>query len=153
MLYFEDFTPGSTAEHGPLAVTEADILSFAQEFDPQPMHIDPAAADGTLLGGLAASGWHTCALMMKLIAEGFLLSSASMGSPGIEEMKWLKPVRANDRLMLTRTVIESRPSKSRPDMGLVKFAFVLTNQAGERVATMDNLIMFGRRPAAAIGAA
>ncbi len=152
MLYFEDFAPGAVATHWPLTVTAEDIIAFAEEFDPQPFHVDARAAENTLLEGLAASGWHTCSLMMRLIAEGFLLSSASMGSPGIEEVKWLKPVRPNDRLTLTRTVVESRPSKSRPDMGLVKFAFVLTNQAGERVATMDNLIMFGRRPTAVIGA-
>lgn len=147
MLYFEDFQPDATARHGPLAVSEEDIVAFAREFDPQPMHLDPAAAKDSLLGGLAASGWHTCALMMKLIAEGFLVRSSSMGSPGIEEVKWLKPVRPGDSLTLTRTVTEARPSRSRPDTGLVTFAFALDNQRGERVMTMANVIMFGRRPA------
>lgn len=146
MRYFEDFQPGFRATHGPAPVTAEDIIGFAREFDDQPFHTDPDAAKHTLLGGLAASGWHTCAIMMRLIADGVFKDAAGMGSPGIEEVKWLKPVRPGDALSLEATVTKARPSASRQDMGLVTFEFVLTNQLGEPVASMSNAVMFGRRP-------
>lgn len=129
-----------------MTVAAADIVSFAEEFDPQPFHLDEAAGEESLLGGLAASGWHTCCLMMRMICDGFLLRAAGMGSPGIEEVKWLKPVHPGDALQLEATVIDARASRSRRDMGLVKFEFALLNQRDERVVTMLNLVMFARRP-------
>lgn len=114
-----------------------------------PFHLDEAAGEDSLLGGLSASGWHSCCLMMRMICDGFLLDSAGMGSPGIEEVRWLRPVHPGDSLSLEATVTEARTSRSRPDMGLVKFEFALANQRGERVTSMSNLVMFARRPLAA----
>ena len=96
--YFEDFSPGWTAEYGPRRVTREEMIGFAAQYDPQPMHLDEEAARHTMLGGLGASGWHTCCIMMKMIADGLLLDTASMGAPGIDEVKWLKPVRPGDSL-------------------------------------------------------
>jgi acyl dehydratase len=144
-LHWEDFTVGSVAEHGPRPVTREEIIAFAAEFDPQPMHMDEEFARSTMLGGLAASGWHTCAIGMRLIADGFMTNSASMGSPGIEEVRWHKPVRPGDRLTLRRTVLEARPLRSRPEWGMVKFRFELINQASETVMTQVSVNMFGRR--------
>jgi acyl dehydratase len=148
VLYWEDFPVGSVAEHGSRLVTREEIIAFAAEFDPQPMHMDEEFARGTMLGGLAASGWHTCAIGMRLIADGFVLDTASMGSPGVEEVRWHKPVRPGDRLMLRHTVLEARPLRSRPDWGLVKFRFELINQAREVVMTQLSVNMIGRRNAA-----
>jgi acyl dehydratase len=149
LFHFEDFTVGRVFRFGPVAVSAEDIVAFAAEFDPMPFHLDAAAGEDSLLGGLAASGWHSCCLMMRMICDGFLLDSASMGSPGLEEVRWLKPVHPGDSLSLEATVTEARTSRSRPDMGLVKFEFVLANQRGERVTSMSNLVMFARRPLAA----
>src|SRR3954453_814299 len=99
-LYFEDFSVGQVAEYGPRRVTREEIVAFAAQFDPQPMHLDEEAARHTILGGPGASGWHTCCIAMRLIADGLLLDTASMGSPGIEELKWLKPVRPGDALTI-----------------------------------------------------
>ena len=144
-LHWEDFVAGSVAEYGPRLVTREEIIAFAAEFDPQPMHMDEEFARSTLLGGLAASGWHTCALGMRMIVDGFMGDAASIGSPGIDEVRWLKPVRPNDRLRLRRTVLETRPLNSRPDWGLVRFRFELFNQAGELVMQQENVNLFGRR--------
>ncbi len=149
ILHWEDFTPGSVREYGPRTVTREEIIAFAAQFDPQPMHLDDGAARGTLLGGLAASGWHTCAIWMRMIADGFILNSASMGGPGVEEVKWLLPVRPGDRLTTRATVLEARVSKSRPEMGLVKFLFEVLNQHGACVMTVTPTIMQGRRDAGA----
>ena len=144
-IFYEDFVEGSVASFGSRAVTREEIISFAAEFDPQPMHLDEAAARDSMLGGLSASGWHACAIMMRLIADGFILDSSCMGSPGIEELKWLQPVRPGDRLAVRRTVLEKRTSKSRPELGFVRFRFDLVNQNGETVMEQTNSIMFGRR--------
>ncbi len=146
-FYYEDFEQGSVERFGSRTVTREEIVGFAAEFDPQPMHLDEQAARRTPLGGLAASGWHSCAIMMRLIADGFILESSCMGSPGVEELKWLKPVRPGDRLAVRRTVLETRVSKSRPAMGFVRFRFELLNQNGETVMEQTNFIMFGRRAA------
>jgi acyl dehydratase len=146
-FYYEDFEEGSVERFGSRTVTREEIVGFAAEFDPQPMHLDEQAARRTPLGGLAASGWHSCAIMMRLIADGFILESSCMGSPGVEELKWLKPVRPGDRLNVCRTVLEKRASKSRPEMGFVRFRFELLNQNGETVMEQTNFIMFGRRAA------
>ena len=145
LLHWEDFVVGGVAEYGPRLVTREEIIAFAAEFDPQPMHMDEEFARSTMLGGLAASGWHTCAIGMRLMADGFILGAASMGSPGVDEVRWLKPVRPGDRLTLRRTVLDARPLKSRPEWGLVRFRFEMVNQAGELVMTQENVNFFGRR--------
>ena len=144
-LYFEDFLPGAVNQYGPRLVTREDIVAFAAEFDPQPMHLDEAAGAESMLGGLAASGWHSCCLMMRMMADGFLLDSSSMGAGGVDEVKWLKPVRPGDSLSLRTTVIETRASKSRPELGLVTMLMELIDQAGETAMTLQAPLMLGRR--------
>ena len=144
-IHWEDFAAGSVAEFGPRLVTREEIVAFATEFDPQPFHLDDAAAKATLLGGLSASGWHTCAMLMRIMCDGFLLDSTSMGSPGVDEVKWLAPVRPGDRLTVRRTVLDARASQSRPEMGLVRFLFELVNADGIRVMTLTCTNMFARR--------
>ena len=135
-FYFEDFTTDWAAEYGPRRVTREEIIGFAAQYDPQPMHLDEEAARNTMLGGLAASGWHTCCIMMKMIADGLLLDTASMGAPGIEEVKWLKPVRPGDSLTVRGKVLWTRASQSRPDRGFVNFHWEVANNRGERVMTL-----------------
>ena len=145
MLYFEDFVAGSIRESGALLVSQDDILGFARRFDAQDFHTDPEAAKASFVGTLIASGWHSCALLMRLAAEAFFLDTTSMGSPGVEEVKWLRPVRPGDTLRLRWTITETKQSRSRPEMGLVKFRFELLNQRGEPVLEQVNWVMFGRR--------
>lgn len=145
MLHFEDFVAGSVSESGALLVSQDDILAFARRFDAQDFHTDPEAAKASFVGTLIASGWHSCALLMRLAAEAFFLDTTSMGSPGVEEVKWLRPVRPGDRLGLRWTIAETKESRSRPEMGLVKFRFELLNQRGEPVVEQVNWVMFGRR--------
>ena len=142
---FEDFTPGTTMLFGPITVSKDEIVGFAREFDPQPFHVDEIAAKDSFVGALIASGWHTCSLNMRLLAQGMILDSTSMGSPGIEELKWMKPVRPGDTLRSRMTVLDSRPSKSKPSIGLVEFRFEMLNQHDETVMMQKNWIMFGRR--------
>ncbi|HZD89910.1 MAG TPA: MaoC family dehydratase [Pseudolabrys sp.] len=144
-LHWEDFKAGDVAIYGPRRVTREEIVAFAAEFDPQPMHLDEAAASATLLGGLAASGWHTCCLMMRLIADGFLLDSASMGAPGIDEMRWLKPLRPNTEIRVRATALETRPSGSRPERGFVKFRFEVIDDRDAVLADLTCTQMLGRR--------
>jgi acyl dehydratase len=146
-LFFEDFVPGSPVTTPGPTVTKDDIVAFAREFDPQPFHIDEAAAKDTFVGGLIASGWHTCALAMRMVADSFILDAAAMGAPGIDEVKWLEAVRPGDRLSLRRTVLDTRASRSRPDMGLVRFRLEVLNQHDTVVMTQSNWIMFMRRDA------
>jgi acyl dehydratase len=146
MRYFEDFKPGEQLPFGPYEVTRAEIVAFAAEFDPQPFHLDEAAAAGTMLGGLAASGWHTCAMFMRMIFDGFISDSACMGSPGVDSLKWMRPVRPGDVLSGRSTVLETRASKSRPDRGFVQFRHEVVNARGEPVLVSENPIMFERRP-------
>jgi len=148
-LHWEDFTPGRVFEHGPRHITREEILAFAAEFDPQPMHLDEEAARNTLLGGLGASGWHACGLVMRMIADAFLLNSASRGAPGIDEVKWLLPIRPGDDLRLRATVLETRASRSRTDMGFVRFSFELINQTGAPAVLLVTSLMLGRRDAEA----
>ena len=142
---WEDFKTGDVAIYGPRLITREEIVAFAAEFDLQPMHLAEAAASTTLLGGLAASGWHGCALMMRMIADGFLLDSTSMGSPGIEEVRWLRPLRPGTQLRLRVTVLDSRASKSRQDMGLTRMRYDLIDAADEVITSMTSTMMFGRR--------
>src|SRR5215471_8388528 len=148
MRAFEDFKIGDITEFGPLAVTAADIKSFAARFDPQPMHLDEAAAQNTVVGGLFASGLHTVCMLMRLLTDSLLRDSTFMGSPGVEEVRYLAPVRAGDRLTLRVEVLAMRPSKSRPEMGLVNFRSRLINTAGKPVMEMTATLMFGRLAAA-----
>jgi acyl dehydratase len=146
-VYYEDFTAGQTREFGPRTVTREEIVAFASEFDPQPMHLDENAAKKTILGGLGASGWHTCVVMMRLLCDGLLLDSSSQGSPGIDEVKWKKPVRPGDALSVRHTVLETRDSKSRPEVGLVRQQCDVLNQRGETMLEMRFTAMFGKRKA------
>lgn len=145
MLYFEDFVAGSVTEYGALPVSQGDIVAYASRFDAQDFHIDPDKAKASFVGSLIGSGWHSCALLMRLAAEAFFLDSTSMGSPGVEEVKWLRPVKPGDVLKLRWTVSETKESRSRPEMGLVKFRFELLNQRNEPVVEQNNWVMFGRR--------
>lgn len=121
------------------------MVAFAAEFDPQPFHLDEAAARETMLGGLAASGWHSCCILMRMSVEAFVGKSSSMGAPGVDEVKWLAPIRPDDDLTLRAAVLDTRASNSRPDMGFVRFAFELSNARGERVMVLTSSLMLGRR--------
>jgi acyl dehydratase len=144
-LYWEDFTPGRVFEHGPRRISREEIVAFAAEFDPQPMHLDEEAARATLLGGLSASGWHACSILMRMSADSFVLNAASMGAPGVDEVKWLMPIRPDDRLTLRSTVLETRLSRSRPEMGFVRFMFELFNQSGVLAMSLTTSLMMTRR--------
>jgi len=146
MRYFEDFQVGQALPFGPYEVTRAEIVAFASEFDPQPFHLDEASAVDTLLGGLAASGWHTCAMFMRMIYDGWVSESACMGSPGVESLKWMRPVRPGDVLSGRSIVLETRASRSRPDRGFVTFRHEVMNARDEPVLVTQNPIMFGRQP-------
>ena len=148
-FYFEDFAPGWTIELGPRRVTREEIIGYAARYDPQPMHLDEEAARHTMLGGLAASGWHTCAIMMKMIADGLLLDTASMGAPGVEEAKWLKPVRPGDSLTVRGSVRTARASQSKPDRGFVTLHWEVFNDRGDKVMTLTCPQMIQRRRAGA----
>jgi acyl dehydratase len=153
-LFWEDFQPGSVREAARGPLTKAEILEFAEEFDPQPFHLDEAAAAASLLGGLCASGWHTCALLMRMMCDAYIVDSASLGVPGIEAVRWLQPVFVGDSLTATSTCLATRPSASRPEMGLGEFEWQAVNQRGETVVTLKHWAMFRRRhPAAAAGSA
>jgi len=146
---FEDFRPGDTLDLGTKTVTRDEIISFARDFDPQPFHLDEAAGEASLLGGLAASGWHTISMLMRLLCDNLLLASTCKGSPGVEEVRWMRPVHPGDRLSATAEVLSARALKSRPTLGLVEFLMTVTNQDGAPVMTQKNAILFERREAAA----
>jgi acyl dehydratase len=146
-LYFEDFPPGDVRESPARTVTREEMLAFARQFDPQPFHTDEAAARQTIYGGLIASGWHTIAIYMRLMWDSYLKDTASLGSPGVDEVRWLKPVRPGDTLRARFTVLEAVPSRSKPDRGLVRSLSEVFNQHGEVVMTLRGLGLFGRRPA------
>jgi acyl dehydratase len=143
--YFEDFVVGEALPLGSRQVTRAEIIAFAAEFDPQPFHLDERQGASGMVDGLMASGWHVAGLFMRMLCDGFLLESSSLGSPGIETLKWRKPVRAGDTLTGTATVLEARRSKSRPEMGIVRFRSDIVNHAGETVMWLENPILFGCR--------
>ena len=139
---FEDFAEGNSFDLGEKLVTAQEIIEFAREFDPQPMHLDEAAGKAGLLGGLSASGWHTCSMFMRMLCDGFLLDSTSQGAFGIDHAKWRHPVLAGDTLRGRVTVVGKRSSNSRPGVGLVTISSELTNQRGEQVLEMRNTAMF-----------
>ena len=147
MRYFEDFETGLELPLGRYSVTRSEIVAFAAEFDPQPFHLDESAGAESLLGGLAASGWHTCAMFMRILYDGWLQDAASMGSPGVDMLKWVRPVRAGDVLSGRSLALETRGSNSRPDRGFVRFRHEVLNAHGELVMLAENPIMFARRPA------
>ncbi len=146
-IYWEDVSPGDVFELGERRVGREEIVAFARAYDPQPFHVDEEAAKSTMMGGLAASGWHSCCLMMRLMFEGFLSKSSSLGSGGLDEVKWLKPVRPGDVLSARYSVLETRASRSRPDLGICKSLCEVFNQAGETVMTCRFTQFMGRRPA------
>ena len=150
-LSFEDFPPGRFASYGPHHVTREEMLAFAAEFDPQPMHLDAEAAKRSMLKGLSGSGWHLCSIMMRMMADGYIGRTASLGSPGVSEMKWLAPFRPGDDLVLDVDVVEARVSRSRPETGIVTFKCSVRNAAGGRLAEMTSPIIVKRREAAAVG--
>ncbi|HEX4114239.1 MAG TPA: MaoC family dehydratase [Stellaceae bacterium] len=149
MRYFEDFIVGEAHELGARTLSQDQLVAFARDYDPQPFHVDPIAAKSSIYGGLIASGWQTVAVFMSLLVNGLLNDTASLGSPGIEGIQWLKPVRPGDRLSARLRVLEATPSKSRPDRGIVKTQGEMTNQAGELVMTIRAVNFFGRRPGSA----
>ncbi|HYC41483.1 MAG TPA: MaoC family dehydratase [Noviherbaspirillum sp.] len=144
--YFEDFEPGKTIDVGSRTVSEEEIIEFATKYDPQPFHVDKAAAEKSMYGGIIASGWHTCGMIMRLMVDGFLKEAASLGSPGVDEIRWIKPVRGGDTLHVTNTALEVKPSTSKPDRGVVVTLWQAKNQHGELVATIKGMGMFHRRP-------
>ncbi|MGY1663713.1 MaoC family dehydratase [Geodermatophilus sp. SYSU D00705] len=146
--WFEDYVPGTTAEVGRLRVEEADVVDFGRRFDPQPFHVDAEAAAAGPFGGLIASGWHTCALMMRLFADEYLSPASSLGSPGVDELRWIAPVRPGDELTLRTTVEEARRSRSKPDRGLVRTRIELIDQDGVVVLSMVAMNLIRARPAA-----
>jgi acyl dehydratase len=143
--YWEDMTVGLVRDLGTVTPTSEEIIAFASQFDPQPFHLDEEAAKASVFGGLCASGWHTCAMAMRLMVTNFLHESSSLGSPGLESLKWLKPVFPGDTLRLQHTVIESRPMTKRLDVGLVRTVWAMFNQHGEQVLHMEGYGMFRRR--------
>ncbi len=144
--YFEDYVEGDVHAFGSIAVEADEIIAFARRFDPQRFHTDPEAAKQTPFGGLIASGWHTAGLMMRLYAEHYLTHVASLASPGLDELRWVKPVRPGDRLSVRVTVLKATPSKSKPDRGAVTSFVEVFNQAGEVVMTVKCVNMIARRP-------
>ncbi len=142
---FEDFREGEVIDLGEKLVTREEIIAFAGEFDPQPFHLDEKAGEASMLGGLAASGWHTIGMLMRQLCDNLLLNSTCMGSPGVDKLRWLSPVRPGDRLKMTAEVTQTRALKSKPDLGVVRFVFKIANQNGDAVMTQENAILFGRR--------
>jgi len=148
MLHFEDFAPGRAFALGPRAVSRDEIVAFAAEFDPQPFHLDEAAAEASLLGGLSASGWHTCATVMRMMVDGFLGEAASEGSPGVDEIKWLLPVRPGDTLAGEALVLEARRSRSRPNLGICRLRNTVRNGEARTVLLMEYAVMVRAAPEA-----
>ncbi|MGB0955189.1 MAG: MaoC family dehydratase [Panacagrimonas sp.] len=144
--YFEDFTVGEVIELGCISTTEQEIIEFAEQFDPQYFHLDKEKAKASMFGGLVASGWHGCGLLMRLMVDGMAKHSSSMGSPGVDEIRWLKPVRPDDPLTGTYQVLDVKPSRSKPDRGVVFCECTLKDGDGETVLLMRSKAIFGRRP-------
>ena len=144
-LHYEDFSEGSVEDFGPRTITRDEIIAYAKEFDSQPMHLDEEAAKQSLLGGLAASGWHTCCFMFRMLYDHLLKDSASLGSPGIEETKWLRPVRPDTALTLRVEILDKRVSKSRPEMGLVRIRAQLLDEKSAAVIDQTSTLLIGLR--------
>ena len=145
LYYWEDMLPGSVRDLGTITPTREEIIAFASQFDPQPFHLDDEAAKASVFGSLCASGWHTCAMAMRLMVTNFLHESSSLGSPGLENLQWKKPVLPNDTLRLQHKILASRPMQSKPDVGLVRTQWEMHNQHGDLVLHMEGWGMFRRR--------
>ena len=143
--YFEDYVPGSVHEFGSITVTQDEILEYARKFDPQNFHADPEAAKHTIFGGIIASGFHTCGMMMRLYADHYLSRVASLSSPGVDEVRWTQPVRPGDELSIRVTVSEARRSVSKPDRGIVRTYIEVLNQRQEVVMTMSAMNLLACR--------
>ena len=143
--YWEDFVAGQAKEFGGIQVSEEDILNFAKVYDPQSFHVNKEAAEQTIFKGLIASGWQTCAFMMRMICDDYLLDSSSQGSPGLDFVKWLKPVRPGDTLRVRSTVLDTRVMNSKPHLGIVKLSWECLNQTNEVVTTMQGSLIFIKR--------
>lgn len=146
--YFEDYEPGMIYEFGPISIGEDDIIEFGRQFDPQVFHTDPQSAKLTVYGGLIASGWHTAGLMMRLFVDHYLSRVASLGSPGVDELRWTLPVRPGDMLSLRVTVSETKRSRSKPDRGILHSFIEMLNQKREVVMSMKavNLLLCRQKP-------
>jgi acyl dehydratase len=145
--HWEDFAVGTVRETGTVTVSREEILAFGRAFDPQPFHVDEAAAAASPFGALVASGWHTCGLAMRLLCDAYLLETATAGSPGVESLKWLRPVRPGDTLRVRTTVLEARPLASKPHLGLIRNRWQVLNQDGDEVMHLEGFAMLLRRPA------
>ena len=143
--FWEDLQEGMRIEVGSLTVERDEVLAFARKYDPQPFHLDDAAAAQTMFGRLSASGWHTCAMAMGLMARNFMNHTASLGSPGLEQIKWPKPVYPGDTLTLFLSIQERRPMKSRPGVGLTRIMWEMFNQHGQQVLHLNAWVMFRQR--------
>ena len=149
MLYLEDFSVGDTHEFGRYLVSVEEVMEFGRKYDPQPFHIDEDAAAKSHFGGLIASGWHTCSMFMKMLADDFnARGGGSLGSPGVDELRWLKPVRPGDVLSVRSEVLEARPSKSKPERGIVRSRFEIFRQDGAVVMSLTSVSLMNRRPEA-----
>jgi acyl dehydratase len=144
-LYWEDFSLGEVRDLGHITPTREEIIAFASQFDPQPFHLDDEGGKASMFGGLCASGWHTCSMAMRLMVTNFLHETASLGSPGLENIKWTKPVYPNDTLRLQTTVLETKPMGRRPDVGMTRNLWEMFNQHGDKVLQMEGWGMFRRR--------
>ncbi|HEV8678591.1 MAG TPA: MaoC family dehydratase [Stellaceae bacterium] len=144
--YFEDYPAGAVFTAGAISASEAEIIDFARKYDPQAMHTDPEAAARGHFGGLIASGWHTGAMMMRLFADNFLSPASSVASPGLDELRWLKPVRPGDVLSLRVTILEARLSRSRPDQGIIRSLVEVLNQDGDAVMSLKPISLIRARP-------
>jgi acyl dehydratase len=144
--FLEDFVAGTVYDAGSVQISEAEIVEFAQRYDPQQFHVDIEAARRSPYGGLIASGWQTIALSMRLLVDQIFGDSASMGSPGVDEIRWPRPVRPGDTLAVRMTVLDSRPSRSKPDRGILRFSVETANQDGDTVLMMTGVAIVGRRP-------
>ncbi|MBV8842633.1 MAG: MaoC family dehydratase [Bryobacterales bacterium] len=144
--YFEDYVPGRVYEFGTISVTEQEIIEFAQKFDPQYFHVDPERAKSGRFGGIVASGWHTVSLTMRLYVDHYLSHVASLASPGVDEVRWPNPVRPGDTLRIRVEILESRPSRSKPDRGVVRARIEALNQRDELALSMIGISIIGRRP-------
>jgi acyl dehydratase len=147
LIYFEDLVVGTETDFGHYDVTREEVLDFARQYDPQPFHLSDEAAAKTHFGRLAASGWHTCAMTMALMARHVVAEEqAGLGSPGIDELRWLKPVYPGDRLHVRSTILETRPSRSKPEIGSFRSQVEVTNQDGVAVLRFISIVLIRRRP-------
>lgn len=144
--FFEDYAAGHVYEFGTITVSEQEIIDFARRYDPQPFHVDPVKAAASEFGGIIASGWHTISLAMRLFVDHYMSHVASLASPGVDEVRWPSPLRPGDTLRVRVTILEARPSRSKPDRGIVRARVEAINQKDELVLSMNVVSILGRRP-------